>query len=138
MAPRFARAQLPAADSDPALRSHSGTLAQAAAQPRPPFTPVGLRAAVLRCRRLDQVTTSIEIKASRAIRSFGDVRVDRAKDAVDVPVVLEADLHVVAPVLVLDEFGLESSKALEHGSCPLKARWPDGQCLQVAHVQPPD
>ena len=41
--------------------------------------------------------TSIEIKASRAVRSFRDVRVDRAKDAVDVAVVLEADLHVVAP-----------------------------------------
>ncbi len=81
--------------------------------------------------------TSIEIKASRAVRSFGDVRVDRAKDAADVAVVVEADLHVVAPVFALHEFSLESSKALEHGSCPLKARRPDGQCLQGAHFRPP-
>src|SRR5689334_25431375 len=97
------------------------------AQPGPPFAPVGPRAAVLRCRRLDQVMPSIEIKASRAFGSFGDVRVDRAKDAVDVAVVVEADLHVVAPVFVLNEFGFEASKALEHGSCLLKARRPDGQ-----------
>ena len=81
--------------------------------------------------------TSIEIKASRAVRSVGDVCVDRAKDAVDVAVVGEADLHVVAPVFALDEFSLEASKALEHGLCPLKARRPDGQCLQGPHFQPP-
>ena len=81
--------------------------------------------------------TSIEIKASWAVRSFGDVRVDRAKDAADVAVVVEADLHVVAPVFAVHEFSLESAKALEHGSCPLKARRPDGKCLEVAHVRPP-
>jgi hypothetical protein len=81
--------------------------------------------------------TSTEIEASRAVRSFGDVRVDRAKDAADVAVVVEADLHVVAPVCALDEFSLEASKALEHGSCPLKARRSDGQCLQRAHFRPP-
>src|ERR1700747_2547215 len=76
-----------------------------------------VRVAVLRCRRLDQVITSIEINASRAVRSIGDVRVDRAEDAVDVAVVVEADLHVVAPVVVLDEFSLEVSKGLEQGLC---------------------
>jgi hypothetical protein len=81
--------------------------------------------------------TSIEIKASRAVRSFGDVRVDRAKHAVDAAVVVEADLHVVAPVFALDDFSLEASKALEYGSCPLKARRPDGHCLRGAHFRPP-
>jgi hypothetical protein len=41
------------------------------------------------------------------------------------------------PVFALDEFSVEASKALEHGSCPLKARRPDGECLQGPHFQPP-
>jgi MFS family permease len=97
----------------------------------------GLRAAALGRRGFHQVTTSVEFKASRPVRSFAHVRIDRAKDAVDVAVACESDLHVVAPLFVLDEFGLKVAKTLQHGSCPLKAPRPDRQCLEVAHFRFP-
>src|SRR5262249_43561180 len=101
----------------------------AAARVRIPYAPLH--------RWFDQVTTSIEIEASGPVPSLGDVRIDRAEDPVDIAIAVEADLHFVAPVFALDEFGLEAAQALEHGACSLKTRRPDGQCLQVAQLRPP-
>jgi hypothetical protein len=77
----------------------------------------------------------IKSKACRPVRSFAHVRIDRAKDAADVAVACEADLHVVAPVFALDEFGLKAAKTLQHGSCPLKAP-PHRKPTEVLRVEP--